>query len=110
MSSPPLTPAHRPPTRLPSPTARRVQNGTAVSRMLVNLTSATYTDSWFMSGAQASPLVALAAGQSMLLEGQHCNGQANGLMQVPSKGLHTRTGERRAAVGCLRCTTQLAAL
>ncbi len=58
------------------------QAGSPVTQTLISLNSWTPADNYFGSSAQASTPIALAAGQPILLESAHCNGQSVGLQQV----------------------------
>ncbi|EFJ47178.1 hypothetical protein VOLCADRAFT_92358 [Volvox carteri f. nagariensis] len=57
-------------------------NGALVSTTLINLQSWTYIDNFFQSPSQRSLEVTLNAGQSILLEMNHCNGASVGFTQL----------------------------
>ncbi|EFJ47176.1 hypothetical protein VOLCADRAFT_92353 [Volvox carteri f. nagariensis] len=57
-------------------------NGALVSTTLINLQSWTYIDNFFQYASQRSPEVTLSAGQSILLEMNHCNGPSVGAPQL----------------------------
>ncbi|GFR40479.1 hypothetical protein Agub_g1046, partial [Astrephomene gubernaculifera] len=60
----------------------RQSNGIEVTQMLINLTTWTPVDTWFMRSIQVSPPVNLAANQRILLESSHCNGPSVGNQQI----------------------------
>lgn len=70
------------PIHQPLPTHPPPQNGATRTRMLLNLTTWTQTDSWNVYGFQRAAPIALAAAQPVLLELNHCNGQDIGHAQL----------------------------
>ncbi|KXZ49222.1 hypothetical protein GPECTOR_22g813 [Gonium pectorale] len=59
-----------------------LQDGAEVSRMIINVTTSTYIDSYSEYAFQSSAPIQLAANQRILLESAHCNNVGTGTQQL----------------------------